>query len=120
MDADHATRVQLTARLRTAQEAFNAALFAATQAGLRASSWQATPSKVCPCASTRSCSMAQTGSTNHNAKLSDDDVRAIRVGYRAYQTNRPRALARRFGISRAQLDKIVARKNWAHLPEEVA
>jgi hypothetical protein len=35
MDADHATRVQLTARLRTAQEAFNAALFAATQAGLR-------------------------------------------------------------------------------------
>jgi hypothetical protein len=32
---DHATRVQLTARLRTAQEAFNAALFAATQAGLR-------------------------------------------------------------------------------------
>src|ERR1035437_6715995 len=64
------------------------------------------------------------GSSHHEAKLTDDQVRAIRAEYRPNNYRRPRGtvspgsfseLATRFGVSPQTIEVIVRRKGWTHL-----
>lgn len=59
--------------------------------------------------------MAQIGSRNHRAKLTEHQVREIR----RMQDNRKRttqsALAKRYGVSKAVIGKIVTRSAWKHV-----
>lgn len=50
------------------------------------------------------------GERNHNARLRDEDVRAIRASSRA-QT----ALARDYGVTRQAIHRIVRGPGWAHV-----
>lgn len=50
-----------------------------------------------------------------NAKLTEAQVRAIRIDERPR-----REIARAFGLSPGTVTNIVNRKRWAHLPDEVA
>jgi DNA invertase Pin-like site-specific DNA recombinase len=54
------------------------------------------------------------GSTNGQAKLTEDDVREIR---RLYATGNftQRELALEFGIARSAIGKIVRRQAWKHV-----
>jgi len=51
------------------------------------------------------------GERNHQVKLTDDDVRAIR-----YATGTYTEIAEIFGISRPQAAKIIKRQAWTHIP----
>lgn len=53
------------------------------------------------------------GSSHYAARLTDDDVRAIRD--RAASGTRQSALASEFGISRATVNNIVHRRKWRHV-----
>lgn len=53
------------------------------------------------------------GVRNHNAKLSDDDVRAIRQ--RAAAGESKRHLATAFPVTRAMIKNIVLRRAWKHV-----
>lgn len=50
------------------------------------------------------------GEANPNAKLTADDVRAIRAS-----TRTAAALARRFGVSRTHIGYIKQRRSWEHI-----
>lgn len=54
------------------------------------------------------------GEHNGQAKLTENDVMAIRAGDEA-----PRLLADRYGVSRATIYDIRMRRSWVHLPPEV-
>jgi hypothetical protein len=51
------------------------------------------------------------GEAHHNAKLSQDDVCAIRASFDNYTS-----LARRYGITKDNIYSIRARKTWRHVP----
>lgn len=57
------------------------------------------------------------GAQHPLAKLTDDDVREIRRRYvrRSYHDTNMRELCAEYGISQAQLSRIVRRKLWSHL-----
>lgn len=57
--------------------------------------------------------MNQTGEANHNARLTDADVRAIRAlaASGTYQWE----IARIFGVSQGNVNLVVNRKTWAHV-----
>lgn len=50
------------------------------------------------------------GAANHNAKLSEDDVRQIRCDPR-----KPKVIAAAYGIGPSSVDKIKRRINWQHV-----
>jgi hypothetical protein len=58
------------------------------------------------------------GEKNHHAKLQAADVLAIRAQLRAGR--RQREIAEEFGVSRATISDIGARRSWYHLPDEAA
>lgn len=56
------------------------------------------------------------GEGHGSAKLSDDDVRAIRAQYRRGKRGSGyRAIGERFGVSGNQVRLIVQRRNWGHV-----
>ena len=57
--------------------------------------------------------IARPGEANHAARLTADDVRAIRQ--RAAAGEIQEALGLEFGISQVHVSRIVARKNWRHV-----
>lgn len=58
--------------------------------------------------------MKNKGSNNPNAKLNDDEVFRIRELWSVGHRN-TKVIARTFGISRANVMKIVKRKTWTHI-----
>ena len=54
----------------------------------------------------------QAGSLNHNAKLTEDDIRVMRLMASQYTQ---RAIAERFGIGRANVSLIIRGKTWRHV-----
>jgi len=56
----------------------------------------------------------RSGTANHNAKLTEDQVRQIRHEYAAGTTNCV-ALARKYGVTRTPIKRIVDRKAWKHV-----
>lgn len=59
--------------------------------------------------------MAQKGSKNHRAKLTEDQVKQIRDDYQKYIDNRPGAILKRYGIHASTLEKILKRQLWRHV-----
>lgn len=57
------------------------------------------------------------GAQHPLAKLTDDDIRSIRKRYcrRSYHDSNMRELCAEYGISQAQLSRILSRKLWSHL-----
>ena len=55
------------------------------------------------------------GAAHNQAKLTDDDVRAIRQLYKPGSIKH-QDLAEQFGVSRSLISMILARKIWTHLP----
>lgn len=53
------------------------------------------------------------GECHHNSKLTDDDVRFIRANCK--RRGDQRRMARRFGITEANVTVIVKRKGWKHV-----
>ncbi|MGE3835238.1 MAG: HNH endonuclease [Acidimicrobiia bacterium] len=53
------------------------------------------------------------GEANHLSVLREDDVRAIRRGWEAGESQA--SLARRFDVSRNHIHRIVHRRAWAHI-----
>jgi len=51
------------------------------------------------------------GTANHNSKLTEDDVRAIRADPRPQKT-----IATEYKVSASQVSRIVTRRNWVNLP----
>jgi len=60
----------------------------------------------------RKCWCGQAGAANHNAKLTNDNVEAIRRRYAAGRETQA-SLAKEFRISRSQVGNIVRRQKWA-------
>ena len=54
---------------------------------------------------------ASRGEANYKAKLNEDDVKMIRC----MRGHTQRALATLFGVSQAQVDRIINRKTWNHI-----
>lgn len=63
----------------------------------------------------RSRGRSPEGVRNHAAKLSDDDIRAIRK--LAADGVIQKEIGRRFGISQVMAGKIANRKNWSHVQD---
>jgi hypothetical protein len=55
------------------------------------------------------------GSGNGRAKLTDDDVIAIRRAFTG-RYGQQSELAREYGVTSAQVSKVVKRQTWTHLP----
>src|ERR1017187_1490665 len=55
------------------------------------------------------------GSTNGNSKLTEDDVREIRLAYGPGGFVSMLALAEEFGVTSSQINLIVHRKSWKHV-----
>jgi DNA invertase Pin-like site-specific DNA recombinase len=53
------------------------------------------------------------GADHHKARLDDDDVRAIRAAHAAGESQS--SIARRLGMSQANISRIVLRQNWSHV-----
>jgi hypothetical protein len=61
-------------------------------------------------------SVLMTGSGNANSKLTEDDVRWIRQNYKRYdKVYGMTPLSKRFGVSLATIDLLIARKTWTHV-----
>jgi hypothetical protein len=60
--------------------------------------------------------VASLGESNGQAKLTEDDVRAIRARYIYYSRDHGTyAMARDYGVTNQTILKIVARKLWGHV-----
>lgn len=57
---------------------------------------------------------AKRGESNHNAKLTEQDVRDIRANYALCRVKQAE-LADRYGVTQTLISRIVLRKVWAHL-----
>jgi len=56
------------------------------------------------------------GEAHGCAKLTEADVRAIRLAYSSGgNTHGQRAIARRFGVSKSQIGRIISRETWSHV-----
>jgi len=55
------------------------------------------------------------GTQNSMARLTDDDVRAIRLGYETGQEYMSE-IARRFGVSKTTISRLIQRRTWSHVP----
>lgn len=53
------------------------------------------------------------GILNHKARLTEDDVRAVRVAYAGGETQV--SLAARYGVSQTTISRVVLRKTWSHV-----
>jgi ribosomal protein S25 len=56
----------------------------------------------------------QKGSQHHKAKLTEEDVIAIRRDY-SWHKNTHYMLAAKYGVNHATIGKILRRENWKHL-----
>ena len=56
----------------------------------------------------------QKGEQNHNSKLTDDDVAAIRAEY-VPRVVTQRALAKKYGVGQPVINCVVNRKTWQHI-----
>jgi DNA-binding MarR family transcriptional regulator len=54
------------------------------------------------------------GKDHHMARLTDDQVRKIRLLYKQNKYSQYQ-LSQRFGVSQSQISRIVNRKRWTHL-----
>lgn len=61
----------------------------------------------------------QRGENNDNAKLSEADVRAIIVELQKIPRRSQATIAAQFGVQQQQVSRIMHRKSWAHLWDEV-
>jgi predicted transcriptional regulator len=59
--------------------------------------------------------MAQVGSKNHNARLSESQVRQIKELLRQREENTHEKIAERFGISECVIGKIKKGTLWKHV-----
>lgn len=59
----------------------------------------------------------QHGEANDNAKLTEDDVRAIIAELQRLPRRSQASIAEQFGIKQPQVSRIMRRVNWAHLWE---
>jgi hypothetical protein len=53
-----------------------------------------------------------------NAKLNNEQVRAIRAEYQPRREIGQSFLARKYGVSVVTIDRIVNRRSWSHLPDK--
>jgi hypothetical protein len=53
------------------------------------------------------------GTKHHSAKLTDDDVRAIRLA--AFAGEYQRDISKRFGVTQRAVTQIIHRKTWSHV-----
>lgn len=62
--------------------------------------------------------MAQVGSKNHKAKLTEADVQHIRFAYEVWLSCSPAQLAKLHKVSKSTIDNIIARKSWKHVKKD--
>ena len=60
---------------------------------------------------------AQLGSRNNKAKLTENDIHAIRARFAKGDTNV--AISLSFGVTRGTISKIRHKHQWAHIPDKV-
>ena len=84
--------------------------------GIKADNWLANLEKVTPFENTRRAIRLglrdAVGESNPSAKLSEQDIRAIR---RMAATETGRELARRYRVSPSLISRIVSRRRWRHV-----